>query len=195
MSTTHAVDLDGRTWVFGYGSLIWRPDFPFDAQRDGWIEGWQRRFLQGSPDHRGTSDDPGRVVTLIADPGTRVWGRVYRVEGRVLAHLDHREKAGYSHHRVQVTLRDGTVLSEVLLYVAGPDNPYFLGPAPTAERVAQVRRCRGPSGTNLEYVLRLADALVEMGVHDPEVHDLADLAAPGWSSERDTDVGEVGTLL
>lgn len=165
-------------WVFGYGSLVWRPAFPFGASVPGYVIGWARRFWQGSTDHRGVPGAPGRVVTLVRDEGTRCWGVAYRIEppriAEVLGALDHREKGGYARHRQTVFRLDGTRLDEALVYVATPDNPEYLGEASMEELVRQVRRSHGPSGANVEYVRELARALRAMGAEDPHVFELAD---------------------
>ena len=161
------------TWVFGYGSLVWRPDFPFERSADGWVEGWARRSWQGSPDHRGTPDAPGRVVTLVAEPGARTWGRAYLVADDVFEHLDHREQGGYERTEVVVHARGDSELPAVT-YIAGPDNPHWLGRAPLGAMVAQIVESRGPSGRNSEYVLRLDEALKDLGGRDPGVAALAD---------------------
>ena len=165
-------------WVFGYGSLVWRPAFAFDARHAGYIVGKTRRFWQHSTDHRGVIGAPGRVVTLVNEPGARCWGRVYRVAASerdaVLARLDHREKNGYVRQQVTVH-RERADAIDALVYVAASDNEDFAGPAPLEEIAAQVRRSSGPSGDNVEYVLELAAALRAMGAEDPHVFALADL--------------------
>ena len=166
-------------WIFGYGSLVWRPGFAHVERRAGFIEGWSRRFWQGSTDHRGVPRAPGRVVTLISEPNAICWGAAYRIAAEdrdaVLQSLDHREKGGFERRRVEVRLR-GPAPERVsaAMYVAGSDNPNYLGPAPTAEIAAQVRRSTGPSGSNSEYVLRLAQALRELRAGDAHVFDLAE---------------------
>lgn len=167
-------------WVFGYGSLIWRPALEFEERRQGFIRGFERRFWQASPDHRGTADAPGRVVTLVEAPNAVCWGVAYRIaEHRwesVRDDLDDREKAGYRHLHEDFFERGRTApIRGVLCYVATPDNPCFVGPSPLAEIAAIVRSAHGPSGSNREYVLRLAAALVEMGAVDEHVQALAAL--------------------
>jgi len=169
-------------WIFGYGSLVWRPAFAFDDRRPGFIEGWSRRFWQHSTDHRGVVGAPGRVVTLTPDPGARCWGVVYRVQeatrDAVLAALDHREKNGYARHPTPVLFTEPEAPPvSALVYVASDDNDDFAGPASLPAIAAQVRRSRGPSGENTDYVLELAAALRSMGAEDPHVFALAELVA------------------
>ena len=162
--------MTGPTWLFGYGSLIWRPDFPFHEARPASIEGWVRRFWQGSHDHRGVPSDPGRVVTLIEAPGERCYGRAYLINEDVFTHLDHREINGYERHSVKIRFDEGEEAG--VMYRATQDNHAFLGDAPLDEMVTQIKRCAGPSGTNVEYVVRLARALRELGESDPHVFEL-----------------------
>lgn len=166
----------GTLWIFGYGSLVWRPAFDHVTRVPGYITGWARRFWQASTDHRGVPGAPGRVVTLVPEPNAVTWGMAYQVDAsvraQVLARLDHREKGGYSRERVDVHLRDGGRIDEVLVYRATEANPQYLGPAPLAEVAAQIQRSRGPSGPNPEYLLELARALRSLGVEDAHVFDL-----------------------
>ena len=163
----------GDRWLFGYGSLIWRPDFPHHEARVARLDGWVRRFWQGSHDHRGVPDAPGRVVTLVPEAGGCVEGVAFRMEDDtgVFARLNHREKNGYGLTDVVLRFRDGSA-TEGSVYIAPRDNRAFLGPAPPEEMAAQIARCAGPSGTNLDYVLRLADALRAHRIDDPHVFDL-----------------------
>jgi cation transport regulator ChaC len=158
------------TWVFGYGSLIWRQDFPYVDSRRGFIDGWMRRFWQGSHDHRGVESDPGRVVTLVESPGERCHGVAFLVEPDVFEHLDHREINGYERNRVDIHFDDGK--SPGVVYRAAEDNFAFLGDAPLNEMVAQIRRCAGRSGRNVDYVLELARSLRQLDVTDPHVFEL-----------------------
>lgn len=161
-------------WVFGYGSLIFRPAFPFLERRPGFIRGYVRRFYQGSTDHRGVPGAPGRVVTLIAEAEGRCSGMLYRVDARdrdaVLAALDHREQGGYTRLEVNAFFEgEGGAFVPAITYFAGAENPNYLGSASIVEIAAQVRSARGPSGENADYVTRLAAALRELGVEDEHV--------------------------
>lgn len=162
-------------WVFGYGSLIFRPSFPFEERRPAVLPGFERRFWQGSTDHRGVPGAPGRVVTLVPRAGARCWGVAYRIaehawEG-VLGHLDFREKGGYERRELDVEL-DPDRRVRALVYWALPGNDAWLGEAPVASIAAQIRGARGPSGDNADYVRRLAGALREAGASDEHVFDV-----------------------
>lgn len=177
--TLRDAEIGSSFWVFGYGSLVWRPAFEYLRKRPAYLEGWARRFWQGSVDHRGVPARPGRVVTLVRDPGGRCWGMAYEVaagqRAEVLERLDHREKGGYEHHRVRLHFPDrepDEPTPEALVYVASPDNPNYLGPASLGEIASQVRVASGPSGANSEYLLRLAAALRTMGARDAHVFEI-----------------------
>ena len=66
-------------WVFGYGSVIWKPAFEFVESVPATLSGYTRRFWQGSPDHRGTPEEPGRVVTLVAELHGICHGRAFHI--------------------------------------------------------------------------------------------------------------------
>jgi cation transport regulator ChaC len=172
---SHHETPDGPTWVFGYGSLIYKVDFPFLQRELASISGWQRRFWQGSHDHRGTPEAPGRVVTLVPAPGTTCLGVAYLVDHEVFEHLDHREKNGYQRFSAQVHLLDRACAVPGVVYVADEDNHAFLGPAPLNELAEHISASHGPSGSNRDYVLHLAEALHALGDDDPHVHALAEL--------------------
>jgi cation transport regulator ChaC len=172
-------------WVFGYGSLVWRPAFPFVDRVAGHVGGYVRRFWQGSPDHRGTPDRPGRVVTLSAESGARCEGVAFRVapgeREAVLENLDERESGGFGRVVVPFHFAEGAHSVDVLVYIAAAGNPNYLGPASTDSMVAQMRDAVGKSGRNIDYVLHLAESLESLAIDDPHVTELAGRLSRGTS--------------
>ncbi|MEM7543578.1 MAG: gamma-glutamylcyclotransferase [Pseudomonadota bacterium] len=162
-------------WVFGYGSLMWRPDFPYVERSPATLKGWQRRFWQASPDHRGTPAQPGRVVTLVADPHAQCAGVAFLLDAHtkseVLQNLDVREQNGYDREAIDFDLSDGRRVSGIT-YIAPPSNPSFLGPEAIEATARHIASCVGPSGSNSEYLVALANELQSMGIVDDEIVSL-----------------------
>jgi len=113
-------------WVFGYGSLVWKP--PAGAEQNtrlvGYVEGYRRVWCQASTDHRGTPEAPGSVVTLVPDetPGARVWGIAARLSdsddalelARIIADLDYREKQYDTRLQLPVHAEGGVLLERCI---------------------------------------------------------------------------------
>ena len=174
-------------WVFGYGSLIWKVDFPFQAKRIGQVKGYVRRFWQKSTDHRGTVEQPGRVVTLIPfqqwktftnDPDYETttdtcYGIAYKIAEadipQVMSHLDYREKDGYDKQQVLIHTDQGDV--EATLYYGSIHGSSFGGPDPRLAEI--IATARGDSGSNQEYFVNLLQQHRQLFGIDPHLESLA----------------------
>ena len=166
----------GSVWLFGYGSLIWNPGFAYAERRKAVLRGWSLRFWQGSEDHRGTPESPGRVATLVPDPEGRVIGAAYRLDGEleaIFAYLDHREKGGYDRLQFDVDTDHGALT--VLAYIGTDQCRQFVGPEEESRTASIIRTSVGPSGKNIDYLLSLHQALEELGESDPHVTTLISL--------------------
>lgn len=167
---------DSSVWLFGYGSIIWRPDFVYQRREIAWLTGWQRRFWQGSHDHRGTPDSPGRVVTLVPDQDEQVHNRcggmAYQLEADVAAGifkaLDYREKNGYERVVEKIELAEDESV-EAVFYVASDTNEAYLGPATDEQIARQIKESHGPSGANSEYLVKLAQSLRDCAIVDEHI--------------------------
>lgn len=161
--------------------MIWRPGFEFRAQCHACLPGWRRDFSQASPDHRGTPELPGRVVTLREDVNSQCEGIAYQIETnsawQIGEYLDERESGGYSRLYVELTLNSNATGSntkvQALTYIALPENPHACESAPVDKLAALIAERHGPSGSNKDYVLNLAEALTANRISDPVVENLA----------------------
>jgi len=153
-------------WVFGYGSLLWKPGFQHGKTLVGSVKGFARRMWQGNETHRGVPGKPGRVATLVEDLHDVTHGVALELKGEeALDYLNNREMTlgGYSQvitlfHPVEVENQCTPPPFPVLVFVASPNSgPYWLGPAEPSDIAEQVVNSSGPSGHNVEYLLKLAE--------------------------------------
>lgn len=173
--TTSPADAD--LWVFGYGSLIWRPGFAFTESVQARLHGYHRSLCVFSHVHRGTPERPGLVLGL--DRGGMCRGLAFRVApdkaDETIAYLRAREQATsvYVEKRLPVRLEDGRQVT-ALVYVADRKHLQYAGRQSAERRFELVRDGRGSSGENPDYVLQTHDYLSRMGVFDPVLAALAE---------------------
>jgi len=169
-------------WVFGYGSLIWRPGFDFVRSERALLKGAHRSLSIYSHVYRGTPEVPGLVFGLAR--GGSCGGMAFGVGAEVweptLAYLRERELVSdvYLEAMRPVRLQSGATVSAVT-YLINAAHGQYAGRLTIAEQVDLVRRGHGQSGANTDYVLNTVEHLRVLGIRDRALERLAAaLAAP-----------------
>ena len=166
----------GDFWVFGYGSLMWRPGFAHVETRRARLSGYRRALCVRSHVHRGTPDRPGLVLGL--DRGGSCIGLAFRVpsdlSGEVMAYLRERELVTnvYLEKRLPVRFEDGGRV-EAVAYVVDRRHGQYAGAIGAPEAARAVRAARGQSGPNDEYVLNTVEHLRALGIRDHWLEQVA----------------------
>lgn len=165
-------------WVFGYGSLIWNPEFPVAEQVIARATGWHRSFCMRSIHHRGTEENPGLVLALDADPAAHCDGVAFRVtpgaEEATLQALRDREliSSAYLEHWLPVDLTDGRQV-QALVFVIDPDHVQYCGGLPLEEQAQIIAQAIGGRGANRDYLISTASHLATLGIGDADLEWLA----------------------
>ena len=166
-----------KFWVFGYGSLMWRPGFDFVECQPALIRGYHRRLCVASFVHRGTPENPGLVLGL--DRGGSCHGMAYRVEAaardETLAYLRAREQVTSVYVEATKTiklLRTGRTV-EAITYLVDRSHRQYAGALAISELVRLVRQGQGESGHCIDYVRSTLKHLREMEIHDARLEELA----------------------
>ena len=178
----HALPLPrGAFWVFGYGSLMWRPGFAAMCATPARLYGYHRRLCLWSVHYRGTQPRPGLVLGL--DRGGSCNGIAFRIAKQqahtVADYLKQRELI-YNAYRPTVTtvhLQGGGAV-EALTFVSKRDHPLYARKLTHREKLAVIRRARGNGGANREYVINTAQHLRSLGIECAELGALAELLQP-----------------
>lgn len=164
-------------WVFGYGSLIWRPGFPFMRQVPALLKGAHRSLCIYSHRHRGTAAQPGLVFGLVHGGACR--GMAFEVEDRlwprVVDYLRERELDKGVYREVLRPIRvDGVGQVDAVAFLVDEKHAQYARRLEIAEQARLVRAGRGESGPNTEYVLETARILRSMGIHDRYLDELVE---------------------
>jgi glutathione-specific gamma-glutamylcyclotransferase len=177
-------------WVFAYGSLMWRPDFPFVEQIEARLIGAHRALCVYSFVHRGTAERPGLVLGL--DRGGACRGIAYRVSvaerARTIAYLRKREQVTSVYREVirPVWLRQQPEQRvAALCYMVDRGHPQYAGRLALQAQLHHVRQGHGLSGANRDYVIATVAALEQLGYRETQLHQLAHMLGGQRSDVRD----------
>lgn len=165
---------DDGEWIFGYGSLMWRPGFRYEDALPAMLQGYHRSFCVYSHYYRGTPQEPGLVLGLA--PGGSCQGLAFRVPPAdltaVKSYLDERELVSYAYRATYLPVT--TTRGEVSAYtfVADPAHPLYAGEL-GIERTAQIIiRARGRAGLNRDYLIETLRRIEAEGFADDRLHAL-----------------------
>ncbi len=165
-------------WVFGYASLIWRPEFEFVEQRPARLHGWHRALEMRSRINRGTPEFPGLVFALVG--GGSCLGMTYRLaRDRVeeeLPRLWAREMPNSVYTPRWLTCRTAQGAVTALAFTLDRSSPNYTGPMEDQQLVDVLRRASGRYGTTLAYLLETATCLQKNGIRDKEIERMVALA-------------------
>lgn len=175
----------GSFWVFGYGSLMWRPGFDYVDRREAALRGYARDFCLWSLRYRGTPEAPGLVLGLRADPGACVHGIAFRVgpdnaeEAR--AYLLEREMVTASYRETVVALKPicpgPSETITAITYVVDRTHPQYAGGLSVEEQARIIATRRGPVGSNCEYLFNTLEEMRAAGLPSEDVTHFDALAA------------------
>ncbi|GAC1338086.1 MAG: gamma-glutamylcyclotransferase [Beijerinckiaceae bacterium] len=175
-------------WVFGYGSLMWRPGFGFVERRLARLRGYHRALCVYSHVHRGTPERPGLVLGL--DRGGSCCGIAFRVEAAkadaAIAYLRAREQVTsvYEERRVALQLDDGRRV-QALTYVVDRLHAQYAGKLPFEAILAHVSGGIGQSGDNPAYIANTHRHLAELALRDTILERIVQALAPPESADED----------
>ncbi|MBC8158833.1 MAG: gamma-glutamylcyclotransferase [Alphaproteobacteria bacterium] len=165
---------NGDLWVFGYGSLMWRPGFEHVDVQPAMLGGYHREFCIYSHHHRGTSDHPGLVLGL--DRGGCCRGLAFRVAADhvadVVAYLDERELVTSAYIPKSVPVRMGEERAHAYTFVADPTHRQYAGHLDADAAAAIIMDAQGQSGLNRDYLINTVRHLEGLGFTDGRVHKL-----------------------
>jgi cation transport protein ChaC len=164
-------------WIFGYGSLMWRPGFEFSRKEPALIRGYHRRLCVYSHVHRGTPERPGLVLGL--DRGGSCRGVAFMVEphgwSATLDYLRRREQVTsvYFERRMVIELTATGEKAEAVTYVVDRKHKQYAGVLPLGPLIEYVRQGQGVSGHCTEYVRNTLQHLREMKIGDSTLEAVA----------------------
>lgn len=165
-------------WVFGYGSLMWRPGFEYIEKAQAISRQYKRKFCIYSHIYRGSPETPGLVLGL--DEGGETVGVAFKItmknKDEIIAYLREREQVTSVYEEVFAPIEiEGHGVKNALFYVAKHDHKQYIGDLSLAEQAEMIAFAKGDAGSCSDYLFNTCNSLKELNIFDGELAELGDL--------------------
>ena len=164
----------GDLWIFGYGSLMWNPEFEYVSSAPAMLRGYHRSFCVHSTGYRGTPEQPGLVLGL--DRGGCCRGIAFLVAERdvegVLQKLWDREMSGLVYKPRLVQVNFGPDRVSALTFVANREHEGYVGRRDVAHVARTIADCSGARGPNADYLFNTLRHLDAIGIRERRMDEL-----------------------
>lgn len=167
-------------WIFGYGSLIWNPGFPYEEKEMATIYGYKREYCILTNRHRGNNAQKGIVLGLKENEHSLCQGKAFRIKNDskndVFDYLEHRENGEennvYQNKKISIWLDESKQWEKAHVFIANKKHPAFTDSLTIENKIEIILKAKGHSGTNLDYFLNTFSSLSQLNIEDKYLKEL-----------------------
>ena len=153
-------------WIYGYGSLMWNPNFEYEEKIITTLHGYERSFCIKTHSHRGNAEQHGLVLGLIENSQSKCIGVAFKIKKSniqsVIEYLDKRELDEGNYKKIIVDINHK--IKNALIYVADINSSLFSALECPIQQAEIIESVKGDSGYNIDYYNSIIEMLKNAGI-------------------------------